>query len=73
MTGAAAFEVTGPGVERTVESDGAALSLAIHYATRRDAPDGAAWYVRGVDGPRYLIEREIGGVVTVTPARGERS
>lgn len=59
------FDVTGRGVERTVEGDGVGVSLALYHATRPDAQDGA-WYVRPAGGgkPVYVLERDL-GVVTV--------
>lgn len=64
MSAAAKYDVTGRGVERTVEGDGVAISLALYHATRPDAPDGA-WYVRpaGERQPVYVLERELGVVI----------
>lgn len=68
MTVAAKYDVTGHGVERTVDNPDVGLSLALYHATRPEAPDGA-WYVRpaGERQPTYVLERSL-GVVTVRRA-----
>lgn len=71
MAAAEKYEVTGRGVERTVEGDGVAVSLALYHACRPEAGEGA-WYVRPAGGgkPVYVVEREPGGIVTVKRGNG---